>query len=217
MKFRILLVDDHHLFLHGLHALLEQHGEFTVMGTATNGREAIQLVENQPPDLVIMDASMPGMNGIEATRQIRKNHPMVKVLIVSMHKDRRFVLAALEAGAAGYMLKDGAWDIFLQAIHAVQSNQIYLCPGVAGFVTEAYLHPRKSQEAHTRSPLTAREREIVQLLAEGQSMEHIAGILNVSVKTVHSHRTHLMKKLQISSLAALTKYAIREGLTKLEA
>jgi len=219
MNHRILLVDDHHLFRNGLRSLLEQQGDFTIIGEAWDGREALRLVQEQHPDVVIMDASMPGMNGIEATRQMKVSQPGVKVLVVSMHEDRRFVLAALEAGAEGYLLKDCAWDEFIQAIHAVQANQTYLCPRIAGFVAEAFRKPQAAPEAVSSpspSPLTAREREIVQLLAEGQPTDKIAALLHISVKTVHTHRNHIMKKLQVDSLAALTKYAIREGLTSLD-
>jgi DNA-binding NarL/FixJ family response regulator len=219
MKHRILLVDDHKLFRNGMRALLEQQGDFTIIGEAQDGREALRLAQQQPPDVVIMDASMPGMNGLEATRQLTATQPKVKVLVVSMHAERSFVIAALEAGAAGYLLKDCAGEEFVQAIHAVQANQTYLCPRMAGFVAEAYRRPQVSPAAGTPSspsPLTVREREIVQLLAEGQSPTQIAALLHVSIKTVHTHRDHIMKKLQLDSLAALTKYAIREGLTSLE-
>jgi DNA-binding NarL/FixJ family response regulator len=218
MKHRILLVDDHQLFRNGMRALLEEQWDFTI-GEARDGREALRLAQEQPPEVVIMDVSMPGMNGLEATRQLTAAHPAVKVLVVSMHADRHLVIAALEAGAAGYLLKDCASDEFIQAIRAVQANQTYLCPRIAGFVAEAYRRPQVSPDVGSpasSSPLTAGEREIVQLLAEGQPTEKIAARLHVSAKTVHTRRISIMKKLHIESLPALTKYAIREGLTSID-
>ena len=216
MNLRILLVDDHQLFRNGLHSLLEQQEGFDIVGEAKDGREAIQMVEKRRPNVLIMDASMPGMNGIEATRQIKEDFPEVKVLVVSMHEDRRFVVAALEAGADGYLVKDCAWEEFIQAVHAVQANYSYLCPQVAGFVADAYRKPQHSSVTVGLLPLTGREREILQLLAEGQTTEKIATLLHISNKTVHTHRNHIMKKLHIDNLADLTKYAIREGLTSVD-
>jgi DNA-binding NarL/FixJ family response regulator len=219
MKYRILLVDDHQLFRNGMRALLEQQGDFTIIGEAQDGREALRLAQEQRPDVVIMDISMPGMNGLEAARQLTEAKPSVKVLVVSMYADRRFVVAALEAGAAGYLLKDCAGEEFMQAIYAVLANQTYLCPRIAGFVAEAFRKPQVAPDTvspSNSSPLTTREREIVQLLAEGRSPEKIADRLHISTKTVHTHRHNIQRKLHLDGVAALTKYAIREGLTSLD-
>ncbi|MDT7042212.1 response regulator transcription factor [Candidatus Nitronereus thalassa] len=216
MTLRIILVDDHQLFRDGLHSLFEQQEGFAIVGEAKDGRNALRLVQEIRPDVLIMDASMPGMNGIEATRQIKADYPEVKVLVVSMHEDRRFVVAALEAGADGYLVKDCPWEEFIQAVHAVQANYSYLCPQVAGYIADAYRKPQASSGTTGLLPLTGREREVLQLLAEGQTTEHIATLLHISNKTVHTHRNHIMNKLHIDNLADLTKYAIREGLTTLE-
>ena len=216
MSIGILLADDHQLFLDGLHALLAQQPGMEVVAEARDGQEAVRAALKHRPDVVVMDISMPGMNGIEATRQITKRLPEVKVLSLSMHADKRFVLAVLEAGASGYLLKESALEELVRAIRAVEAGQTYLSPAIAGFVVEAYkaAHPKTASSMF--SLLTAREREVLQLIAEGRSTKEIAELLCVSVKTVSTHREHLMKKLNLYSIAGLTKYAIREGLTSTE-
>ena len=213
MSIRILLADDHEIVLNGLRALLEQQPSMEVIEEVKDGREAVQITFEQMPDLVVMDVAMPGMNGIEATRRITKKHPEVKVLCLSMHSDKRFVLAALEAGASGYLLKECALEELIRAIRIVEANRIYLSPAVAGVVVDAYKNVRAAPKTSALSLLTAREREVLQLLAEGYSTKDIADRLFVSVKTVSTHREHVMDKLDIHSIAGLTKYAIREGLT----
>ncbi len=216
MSIGILLADDHQLFLDGLHALLAQQPGMEVVAEARDGQEAVRAALEHRPDVVVMDVSMPGMNGIEATRQITKRLPTVKVLSLSMHADKRFVLAVLEAGASGYLLKESALEELVRAIRAVEAGQTYLSPAIAGVVVEAYKADHPKTASSMFSLLTAREREVLQLIAEGRSTKEIAELLCVSVKTVSTHREHLMKKLNLYSIAGLTKYAIREGLTSTE-
>ena len=216
MSVRIVLADDHQIMRDGLAALLEKQREMEVLGQASDGRQVVQAARDLRPDVVIMDVSMPGMNGIEATRRITAELPQVKILCLSFQSDKRLVLAVLEAGASGYLLKDCAFDELVTAIRTVMANQTYLSPAIAGTVVDGYkaLHPEAQPSAFTQ--LTEREREIVQLLAEGLSTKEIAVRLQLSVKTVGTHREHLMAKLHLHSLAELTKYAIKEGLTSVD-
>jgi DNA-binding NarL/FixJ family response regulator len=213
MSIRILLADDHALIIEGLRALLVQHPDMEVIAVVPDGREAIRVACAERPDVVIMDVSMPGMNGIEATRQLTTELPEVKVLCLSMHADRHFVLAMLDAGAAGYVLKQRTETELVRAIRTVVGNQTYLCPSVAGLVLDAYKAAQAFGPTSALSLLTAREREVLQLIAEGHSNREMAARLGVSVKTINTHREHLMTKLDLHSVAALTKFAIREGLT----
>ncbi len=213
MSIRVLLADDHEIMLNGLRSLLEQEADMVVVGEAKDGREAVAAAREKAPQVVVMDLSMPGMNGIEATRRIAAEQPAVKVLCFSMHGDQGFVGAALEAGAAGYLLKDYAVDDLVQAIRAVAAGETYLCPQIAGTVVEAYRAARGNAGPSAYSLLTAREREVLQLIAEGHTNGRIAERLGLSVKTVGTHRERLMAKLDIHTVAELTKYAVREGLT----
>jgi DNA-binding NarL/FixJ family response regulator len=215
MQMTILLADDHEIIRNGLRSLIEKERGLEVIGEAANGRMAIHLARQLKPDVVVMDIGMPDLNGIEATRQITTEVPGVKVLALSMHTDRRFVTGMLKAGASGYMLKDGAFEELIQAIHVLASNRIYISPGIASVLLDDLRHP--SQDKGPALPLlTAKEREVLQLVAEGKSTKEIASQLNVSVKTAETHRQHIMEKLDIHSVAELTKYAVREGLTSLE-
>ena len=216
MSIRVLLVDDHEMFLAGLEALLQRQQDMVVVGQVKDGMEAVKQARATKADVVVMDVSMAGMNGIEATREITSKLPGVKVLCLSMHAERRFVAAALDAGASGYLLKDNSFEELVDAIHTVKCNQVYLCRRVAGTVVEAYRAQRLQGESSVFSLLTRREREVLQLLAEGRSTKEIAARLSLSLKTVGTHRGHIMEKLSIHSVAGLTKYAIREGLTTAE-
>jgi DNA-binding NarL/FixJ family response regulator len=216
MSIRILLADDPEIVLNGLCTLLEQQTEMTGVEAVRDGQEAVQAARAKSPDVVIMDLSMPGMNGIEATRRISAELPAVKVLCLSMHADRRFVLDVLEAGAVGYLLKECALEEVVRAIRAVVGNQTYLSPRIAGVVVEAYRAKKTETPVSRFSLLTAREREVLQLIAEGHSTQEMADRLHVSHKTVSTHRENLMRKLDVHTIAGLTKYAIRRGLTSLE-
>lgn len=215
MPIRILLADDHKIMRAGLRSLLEKHQNIEVVGEAENGRRAIQMTLEVKPDVVIMDVSMPELNGIEATRQITSSLPGTKVIALSMYSDKRFVVGMLQAGAVGFLLKDCASQDLARAITAVASGQNYLSPEIAGVMIDDYIH-RFSSSDGTGQVLTAREREVLQLIAEGWSTKDIASRLYVSIKTVETHRRQIMKKLDIHTVADLTKYAIREGLTSLE-
>jgi len=213
---KILLADDHKIIRDGLRVLIERERGMSVIGDAETGLEAVAMATRLSPDIVVMDIGMPDLNGIEAARQISAIAPNVKVIGLSMHSDRRYVTEMLRAGAAGYLLKDSAFEELAQAIRAVVCGRIYLSPAIADTVVAAAIH-RDTERGNTAySQLTEREREVLQQLAEGKSTRAIAESLYVSVKTVETHRRHIMKKLKLRSVAALTKYAIREGLTSPE-
>lgn len=216
MTTRILLADDHEIVLDGVHAMLEREPEFEVIGKVTDGSRAVQLSREQAPDIVVMDLTMPDMSGIEATRLIVSERPAVKVLCLSMHADRGFVMAALEAGASGYVLKDAAKQELLHAIRTVMKDQVYLSPGIAGLVVDAARSRDARSDASDVALLTEREGEVLRLLAQGESTKQIAFRLHLSVKTVGTHRRHIMDKLNINNIAGLTKFAIREGLVSSE-
>lgn len=215
MSIRILLADDHRLMRHGLRSLIQGEPDMEVIGEAENGRSAVRLAEELAPDVIVMDVAMPDLNGIEATRQVKDRTPAIEVLALSMHSDGPFVVRMLEAGAAGYLLKDTAFEQLATAIREVSEGRKYLCPEVTGPIVEDYLR-RLSEPEVAATPLSPREREVLQLLAEGMISKQIASELNISVKTIETHRSRLMKKLGIRSVAELTKYAIRHGITSLE-
>lgn len=217
MGIRIVLVDDHQLFRTGVLTMLAEQSDMEVVGEASDGLEALKLVAAQKPDLVLMDVSMRGMNGIEATRHILARDPDTKVLCLSMHTDRQFVSAVLDAGGSGYLLKDCSLDELARAVRGVMAGHTYLSPSVASTVVADYRARLATDERSPDRLLTPRERQVLQLLAEGHTTAAIAKRLHVSGKTVGTHREHIMKKLAIHSLAGLTKYAIREGLTSTEA
>ncbi|HXU34695.1 MAG TPA: response regulator transcription factor [Thermoanaerobaculia bacterium] len=212
MSVRILLADDHAILLDGLRALLEKEPDFEVIGVVRDGREAVEKAHAEQPDVVVMDISMPGLNGIDATRQITAKRPETKVLCLSAHAEPRFVEAMLEANASGYLLKDYSHESLVRAIRHIIADEVYICPRV-GYAVVRALKAERPSVASTVEPLTDREREILQLIAEGHSTKEIAERLFLSIKTVGTHREHLMEKLGIHSVAGLTKYAIREGLT----
>lgn len=216
MSVRVILADDHRIMRQGLRALLESEHDIEVVDEADNGRRTVQLAREMRPDVIVMDLTMPDLNGIEATRQIVADDPGIKVLALSMHSDKRFVAGVLGAGASGYLLKDCALEELVRAIRVVVAGQVYLSPGIAGVMVEGYVREATADELPMFSALTPREREVLQLIAEGKTTKEIASVLTVSVKTVETHRQQIMNKLDIHSVAELTKYAIREGLTSLE-
>ncbi len=216
MKAKIIIADDHQIVRQGLATLLAKESDLEVVAEAENGRQVVQLVEELSPQVVIMDVNMPDLNGIEATRQILANFPDTKIIALSMHADRRFVVNMLKAGASGYLLKDCAFEELAGAIRLVLANKTYLSPGVSDIVIKDYVQGLSSPRASAYSVLTPREREVLQLMAEGKPTSQIAELLHISVKTVETHRQQIMHKLGIHSIAELTKYAIREGLTSLD-
>jgi DNA-binding NarL/FixJ family response regulator len=218
MKIKVLLADDHTVMRQGIRALLEKQKDIEVVAEASNGREAIEMTKTGCPDVVVMDIGMPDLNGIEATRQILNacSPHTTKVLALSMHADRRFVAGMLAAGASGYMLKDAAFDELAAAIRAVSKGAIYLSPQITDVVVDDYAKRVADGDQSVFSVLSEREREVLQLIAEGQTTKQIATHLHVSVKTIETHRQKVMEKLDVHSVAELTKYAIREGLTDLE-
>lgn len=216
MSIRVLLSDDHRIVREGLRTLLEKESDLEVVGEAEDGYSTVELARKLRPQVVVMDITMPGLNGIEATRRITEEVPAVKVLALSMHVDPRFVERILKAGATGYLPKDCASEELTRAIRTVSTNQTYLSPTIADIVRRDYLRQGSKADSSVFSILTAREREVLQLLAEGKTTKDIAFRLDVSVKTIETHRQHIMAKLNLRSLAQITKYAIREGLTSLE-
>ncbi len=215
MKLRILLADDHVILREGLKALLEQDPKLTVAGEAGNGAEAVRLAAELEPDLVIMDLNMPVMSGVEATREIVRNHPHIKVLALSMENDRTFVVEVLKAGASGYLLKETAFAELLDAVQTVGRGETFLPKKITTLLVREYLQCIPEDATPVYEKLSSREREILQLLANGKSTKEIAHQLDVSVKTVDNQRYGIMQKLQLFSVAELTKFAVRHGLTNL--
>jgi DNA-binding NarL/FixJ family response regulator len=216
MRIRILLADDHKIVRDGLRAMISGHPDMEVVAEAENGRAAVSLVKQLAPDIVIMDISMPDLNGIEAARHIVADAPRVKIIALSMHSDGHYVKELFKAGASGYLLKDCAFEELANAIHTVAADQIYLSPRISHVVINDYLNRVSTEKNSIFSVLTAREREVLQLLAEGKTTKEIAYTLDLSTKTVEAHRQKIMEKSNLHSVAELTKYAIREGLTSLE-
>lgn len=219
MPLRILLADDHQIIRDGLRNLLEQDDKIEVVGEAADGRTAVRLTCEVRPDLVIMDVGLPELNGAEATAQITDQCPATKVIGLSMYSDSQYVGRMLQAGARAYLLKDCAFEELAEAITAVRDGRIYLSPGITGVVVEDYVRKlttgAKGKSAKA-SQLTAKEREVLQLIAEGKSTKEIAATLHVSVKTIETHRQNVMNKINVRSVAELTKFAIREGLTSID-
>ena len=213
MKIKILLVDDHQILRDGIRSLVKGYDDMEVIGEAADGREALDMVEKLSPDVVIMDISMPDLNGIDATRMIINEAPDVKVIALSMHHDKQFVSEIFKAGASGYLIKDSAFDELEHAIRIVISGQTYINPQIASLVVESLVNQSVTPNPKSFSLLTEREREVLQLIADGKSTKQIAIDLNVSSKTIESHRRQVMGKLNVRSVADLTKFAIREGLT----
>jgi len=216
MSTRILLAEDHAIVREGLRSLLEKQTDMEIIGETEDGRKAVELVRELMPDIVIMDISMPNLNGIDATRRITSEFPDVKVIALSIHANRRFVTDMLSAGAVGYILKECMFDELVRAIKTVVTNGSYLGSKITGVVIEDYVKRLATTADTPLSTLTSREREVLQLVAEGKSTKQIAIALHVSTKTIEANRRQIMLKLDIHSIAELTKYAVREGLTSLE-
>ena len=214
-KIKILIADDHKILRQGIRSLLAPQPDFEVIGETADGPETLKETFKLKPDVVLMDIGMPNLNGFEATRQIKKKLPEVKVLILTMYQDDEYVLQALQSGASGYVLKDVAVEELVTAIRAVNNEQYYLSPSISRTVIDAYLRKTEKGGKEPSELLTAREREIVQLIAEGHTNKEIAAKLYISVKTVDAHRSHIMEKLDIHDVALLVKYAIRKGITDL--
>jgi two-component system response regulator NreC len=213
---KVIIADDHMIVRDGLRSLLERQPDMEVVAEADNGRIALKLVKELSPDVVIMDIGMRELNGIDATRQIVKMSPGVKVLALSMYSDKRFIKGMLKAGASGYMLKDSAFKELIDAIRVIVENKIYISPSVAKIITEDYLKQSPESDGSTRSLLSSRELEVLQLLVEGMSTKQIASSLRLSIKTIESHRSRIMKKIDINNIADLTRYAIRAGIISLQ-
>ena len=216
MSVKVLLVDDHAILREGLRSLIEKQPDMEVVADADDGRRAIELVRELSPDVVIMDVTMPRLGGIEATRQITGEFPAVKVIALSIHSRRPFVADMLQAGAAGYILKECLFDELVQAIRAVSEGGRYLSPRITDVVVDDYVKRLSSGDESPLRSLTGREREVLQLVAEGKSTKQIAVELHVSTKTIEANRRQIMEKLDMHSVAELTKYAIREGITALD-
>lgn len=216
MTTKLLLADDHEIVRQGLRELLATVPDMTVVGEADDGRLAVQLTKELRPDVILMDIEMPGLNGIEATRQIAKEVPRAKVLGLSMHSQCGFVSEMLKAGACGYLHKNCTLDEIVRGIHAALANQIYLTPAIAGAVVSDYMYCISHPREPVHPALTDREREVLRLVTEGASSKEIALQLRLSVKTVEGYRRQIMDKLDKHSLPELTKYAVLAGLTFLE-
>jgi two-component system response regulator NreC len=216
MSVRVILADDHTIVRHGLSKLLQQEEGMEVIAQAQDGYSTVELTRELSPDMVIMDIGMPDLNGIEATRQIVRDFPQVKVIGLSMHSGRKFVIEMLKAGASGYLLKDCALEELTTAIRTVVAGKIYLSPSITDVVVENYVRHSSEKDGSAFSTLSQREREVLQLMAEGKTTKQIARHLHISPKTVEGHRLRLMTKLNMDSVAKLTKYAIQEGLTSAE-
>jgi DNA-binding NarL/FixJ family response regulator len=216
-KYRIVIAEDHTILREGLGSLLSSSPEFEIVGEAEDGREAIRCVEKLKPDLILTDLSMPRMNGMDAIREIKRQSPKTKVLVLTVHKTEEYILATLKAGAEGYILKDATHAELMTAVKNVLGGKHYISPGISEKVIEGYLEGRKTLKTRTSwETLTQREREILKLIAEGYKNKEIADYLCISVKTVEKHRSNLMEKLNLHNVQALTAFAIEKGLVSRE-
>jgi DNA-binding NarL/FixJ family response regulator len=212
-KQRIVIAEDHRILREGLRALICSNPDFDIVGEAEDGRDAIRCVEKLVPDLILLDLSMPRMNGMEAIKEIKKQYPETRILVLTVHRTEEYILATLRAGANGYVLKDATHAELMMAIKSVLTGKTYLSPGVSEKVIEGYLEGRKTLRSSTPwDTLTQREREVLKLIAEGYKNKEIADYLYISVKTVEKHRANLMKKLDLHNTSSLTAFAIEKGL-----
>jgi DNA-binding NarL/FixJ family response regulator len=217
MTTRVLLAEDHALVRSGIRSLLEASKEVDVVGEAGNGREAVELATQLKPDLILMDLAMNDLNGIDATRQLAAQDPAARVIMLSMHGDEQYIYESLKAGAKGYVLKSSAFKELITGIREVCAGRTYVSPSLTNVVMNDYVRRAKGEQAPTElDKLTTREREVLQLIAEGNSSAEVANILYISVRTVDTHRHNIMEKLDIHSIAGLTKFAIRTGLCQLQ-
>jgi two-component system, NarL family, response regulator NreC len=215
-KIRVLLAEDHTIVRQGIAALLEAESDMEVVGEACNGLEAIELAKKLSPEVILMDIGMRQLNGLEATREIKKLFPSMKILVLTMHENEEWIFQILKAGASGYLIKDSAMTDLTSALRAVYQGDSYLSPSISKMVIEEYIRKAESGgKKGVEDLLSGREREILQLIAEGNSVPQISSLLCISKKTVEAHKTHIMEKLNIHDKVGLIKYAIRNGLTKL--
>jgi len=216
MTLRIVLADDHEIMRQGLRVLLEKHSDMEVVGEANDGLKAIELAKELDPDVVVMDVNMPGVDGADATRRIVSEQPDIRIVALSMHSKKGFIIEMLKAGASGYVLKENAFSELVNAITTVMGNEIYLSSKITRIVVDDYVQDRLGGDS-SKNMLTDRESEVLKLVGDGKSSKEIALQLDLSVKTIDACRRRIMNKLDIDSVAELVKYAIREGLTSLEA
>jgi DNA-binding NarL/FixJ family response regulator len=213
MALNVFIVEDHTLVRSGIRALLQAAPNLNVVGEASNGRDAVEMIQQLQPDLVLMDVAMPELNGIDAARQVHAAVPSARIIMLSMHEDRQYVFESLKAGATGYVLKSAAFQDLIAAIDTVMSNRNYISPGLSDVVMNDYIRRAQGEEQATElGRLSGREREVLQLIAEGKSSAEVGDLLHISVRTVDTHRHNIMTKLEIHSIAGLTKFAIRHGL-----
>lgn len=213
MSIRILLADDHTVMRNGLRLLLERQSNLEVVGEAADGHEAVEMAASAKPDVVVMDIAMPHLNGVEAARQIASHNPETAIAILSMHSDESYVIRSLKAGARAYLLKDSAEADLIAAIHAIMEGKSFFSPAVRQILKEDYMHQLAEMGAEdTYELLTNREREVLQLVAEGKSNKEVANLLNLSLYTVETHRTHILQKLNLHSVPELILYAVRKGI-----
>jgi DNA-binding NarL/FixJ family response regulator len=216
VSIKVLIADDHTMFREGMLSLLQKELNIKVVGEANTGREAVKLALELKPDVVVMDITMPDLNGMEATRKIIKAIPQTRVICLSMHSDRRYVVDMFRAGASGYLIKSCAYKELIDAINVVAANQTYISPQIAHIIVDESMGSQQPKKKAAKSTLTPREREILQLIAEGKNTKNIAHHLHKSTKTVETHRRNIMKKLKVKSVAELTRYAISEGIISLD-
>lgn len=216
MEITILLADDHKIMRDGLKTLLDDNPGMKVIAEAGDGRETVKLARDLSPDIVIMDIAMPMLNGIEATRQITDSNPDTRIIALSMHSERHYVSGMFKAGASGYLLKDCAGEELIDAVKTVHARQVYLSTDITGVMVKEFLSALSDKPEPEHEELTDREKEVLQLIAEGKTTKHIADLLSLSVKTIETHRQNIMRKLDLYSIPELTKYAIKTGLTSLD-
>jgi DNA-binding NarL/FixJ family response regulator len=213
MPLNVFIVDDHTLVRSGIRKLIEASAELNVVGEASDGREAVERIAELKPELVLMDVAMSGLNGIDAARQVHAALPQTRIIMLSMHEDRQYVFESLKAGATGYVLKSAAFQDLISAIETVMSDRNYISPALSDLVMNDYIRRAQGEEKATElGRLSGREREVLQLIAEGKSSAEVGEMLHISVRTVDTHRHNIMTKLEIHSIAGLTKFAIRHGL-----